>query len=52
MKTFKTFVTETIAKKNTLEGAGLEFVGIVGAKVRPTGTSKNFEKGVIWGGRE
>ena len=48
MKTFKTFVTETIAEKNTLEGTGLKFVGIVGAKVWPTGTSKDFEKGVIW----
>ena len=47
MKTFKTFVTKTIAEKNTLEGAGLKFVGIVRAKVWPTGTSKNFEKGVI-----
>ena len=52
MKTFKTFVTETIAKKNTLEGAGLKFVGILGAKVWPIGTSKNFENGVIWGRRE
>ena len=33
MKTFKTFVMETIAKKNTLERAGLKFVGIVGAKI-------------------
>ena len=52
MKTFKTFVTETIAEKNTLEGTGLKFDGIVGAKVWPTGTSIDFEEGVIWRGRK
>jgi hypothetical protein len=40
MKTFKTFVTETIAKKNTLEGARLEFVGIIWTKIGPTCTPK------------
>ena len=47
MKTFIASMFETIAKKNTRNLVRLEFVGIVGMKIWPTSTAKDFEKRII-----
>ena len=49
MKTFITFMMNTIVEKNTLKRMGLKFIGIVRTKIWPTSTPKNFEKKVIRG---
>jgi hypothetical protein len=48
MKTPITLMNRTIAEKDTFFRAELKFVIIVGAKIGPTGTTKDLEKGVIW----
>jgi hypothetical protein len=47
MKTFVTFMTKTVAQKNTLKRTGLKFIGIVRTKIWPTSTPENFEKRVV-----
>ena len=47
MIAFVTFMAKIITKKNTLKRMRLEFIGVIGMKIRPTRTTKNFEKRVI-----
>ena len=47
IKTFITFVIETVLEKYTTFGIEIKFVGIVWTKVGPTSIAKSFEKVVI-----
>jgi hypothetical protein len=38
----------TVPKKNTLFGPKLEFMGIIGTKMRPTYTTKGAQGRIIW----
>ena len=42
MKAFVTSLAKTITKKNTLKRTRLKFIGVIGTKIRPTRTTKNF----------
>ena len=47
MKAFVTSMAKIVTKKNTLKRTRLKFIGVIGTKIRPTRTAKNFEKRVI-----
>ena len=47
MKAFVTSMVKTVTKKNILKRTRLKFIGVIGTKIRPTRTAKNFEKRVI-----
>jgi hypothetical protein len=47
METLVAFVKRTIPKEDTLFGAKLKLATVIGPKVRPTSTAKNFEKSVV-----
>jgi hypothetical protein len=47
METLVAFVKGTIPKEDTLFGAKLKFTTVVGAKVRPTSTAKNFQESIV-----
>jgi hypothetical protein len=48
MKALIPFMNGTIPKEDTFLGTKLKLAIIIGAEMRPTGTPKNFKKGVIW----
>lgn len=46
METFVAFMVGAVADKDTLGGAKLEFVSIIGTEVWEAGTAKDAERGV------
>ena len=48
METFVPFMKSTIPKKDTLLRQKLKFMFIIEPKMRPTRTSKDFHKSIIW----
>jgi hypothetical protein len=42
IKAFITFMVETVSQKNTTSRAIIHFVGIIGTKVGPASTPKDF----------
>jgi c-di-GMP-related signal transduction protein len=48
MQAFVPFVNSTIPKKHALLRPKLKLMFIIGSKMRPTRTSKNFQESIIW----
>ena len=52
MKAFVTLVCATVPEKDATLGPKLEFMIVVGAKARPTGTAKSTKESIVWSGVE
>ena len=50
MKAFVTLVCATVPEKDATLGPKLEFMIVVGAKARPTGTAKSTKESIVWSG--